>query len=506
MIERKKNWETGGWAKLLQNTNMIVQPNPNPFGTHPFKHRILGVLALDTPFLGLHPGIIPTGIASLFRGSPENTSLNAPEPSRGQSRSAPDLSQEFSNISLSTTTSTSQFTDTITETNTQPTSRTSSDSIRPSTEATRGPPPPYPSEPSLPQDPHFNPPWFNDTIRRDRSFFKGIAHFTRKHLSEGVFNAAWKHVLSHMEYGSCLADYPGLHDRYNQLRALENVDDIKALTSDIVTHEPNFRLRPVRVRFTNYYTSSTGRIKPDKVEGKEKKVKAPSAENNEAAETRLSTPRISVEVHEDDKVAEPQLLPPIPIPEDDEDDDALREPQAPMEPEIEGLPDIPPPPTPPPQPPSPSSFPDKASRKQAEKEAKALQKEYERAVKAREKAIRQRNKLIEKHHRRQAKLASNQARTSADAEDDENDDGAGSKDAKKKPRKFCALPRKRNGEPDAAWVSVFMDGVDEVEAHCSLFLPDGPHYDRLVGDVAQRVVGWVQDDLTRRAIADMGVC
>lgn len=34
------------------------------------RHRILGILSFDTPFLGIHPGVITTGIGSLFRSSP----------------------------------------------------------------------------------------------------------------------------------------------------------------------------------------------------------------------------------------------------------------------------------------------------------------------------------------------------------------------------------------------------------------------------------------------------
>ncbi|PKS10720.1 hypothetical protein jhhlp_002477 [Lomentospora prolificans] len=398
---------------------VVLMPNPNPFGAHQFKHRILGVLALDTPFLGLHPGIIPTGIASLFRSPPENTSLSPPKPKPsapgvGQTRSAPELIQELSNVTTTTTTTTtaatttaaaslSHYTDSVTDVSTQPTTRNSSDSIRPSLESAREvTSSPGPPEPPHRRDPNFDPPWFNDTVLKDRSFFKSVAHFTRKHFSEGVFSAAGKHFMSHMEYGACLADYPGLHSRYNQMRALEDVDDFKALASDIVMDEPNFRVRAVRVRFVNYYTSSTGRIKPVKLEEKQaeetdgqvvveegpkqdtkegvedgvveetagssktlgtedhkvgdvEKAKGLGAEHSEV-ETKLSTPRISVELDENDGVAEVELTAVSPIAEDElqlqpqeESQEVHHEtPQPappPEKPEIEGLPDIPPPPT-----------------------------------------------------------------------------------------------------------------------------------------------------------------
>lgn len=59
----------------------------------------------------------------------------------------------------------------------------------------------------------------------------------------------------------------------------------------------------------------------------------------------------------------------------------------------------------------------------------------------------------------------------------------------KRERRFCILPRdfKEN-----CWVKVPMDGVDEVGAHCGLFVP-GPIYEQLVGDVATRIEGWLAD-------------
>jgi hypothetical protein len=82
-------------------------------------------------------------------------------------------------------------------------------------------------------------------------------------------------------------------------------------------------------------------------------------------------------------------------------------------------------------------------------------------------------------------------------------EGKGKEEKKKgKEKKFCMLPSKVNGVSDATWVGVHMDGMDEVGAHCGLFLP-GPHYDRLVGDVASRVIGWVQDDMTKKAILSL---
>jgi hypothetical protein len=76
--------------------------------------------------------------------------------------------------------------------------------------------------------------------------------------------------------------------------------------------------------------------------------------------------------------------------------------------------------------------------------------------------------------------------------------------APKKRKKFCTLPRKVNGKADEAWVDIYMENMNEVTAHCGLFFA-GPHYDKLVGEVGSKIVGWVQDDLTKRTILNMPV-
>lgn len=62
-----------------------------------------------------------------------------------------------------------------------------------------------------------------------------------------------------------------------------------------------------------------------------------------------------------------------------------------------------------------------------------------------------------------------------------------------KDRKFCTLPPKDSqGQRDPCWPRVFMKDVDEVGAHCGLFFVD-ERYERLVGDVSERIEGWVKD-------------
>ena len=219
--------------------------------------------------------------------------------------------------------------------------------------------------------------------------------------------------------------------------------------------------------------------------------------------------------------------------------------------------DLPTVPEPPPEPETPDleKIEDKAERKQAEKEAKKKQKAYDQAVKSREKAIRERQKIIDKRHKKNAQEAERKRKealklkkkedAAAQAAPNNNDKEParqevgetevvaatasptgptagsmrsaaevsvaerpravdGKKKKKQKERMFCNLPKShrdpRDGGLDPKWVKVFMRDMDEVGAHTGLFFPSGEHYDRLVGDVVDVVVSWVQEDASVRAV------
>jgi hypothetical protein len=360
--------------------------------------------------------------------------------------------------------------------------------------------------------------------------------------------------MSHLEFGGCLADYPGLNTRYNKLRQLEDVDIWKA-------NVPPGAPRPARVRFVNYFTISTGRItkpksgppsphlKPEAAVTHTTHGSAPGSQRNSfEGGSRASTPRISIEDHSDG--GRPEVLQFIdPVPEEDEQPVNAHEATTPSafqtvpagedapsgEPALPAdlqLPEIPDSPTKP-EPPNLELFAsDPAARKKAEKEAKQAKKAYDQAIKTRDRAIAERANLIKKYHQKIAKEAEKQKKEEQKKEKEEQKrlqkeeaafkkemDAAAKEDQrkqkeeqgkkaregqekKKKERKFCMLPRKVNGVRDPAWVQVYMEGVDEVGAHCGLFFP-GPHYERLVGDVGSRIVGWVQEDASRRAILEL---
>jgi flagellar biosynthesis GTPase FlhF len=221
--------------------------------------------------------------------------------------------------------------------------------------------------------------------------------------------------------------------------------------------------------------------------------------------------------------------------------------------------DLPPLPDPPtaPELPDPSLYTEKDERKQVEREVKRLRRAHENAVKDHAKAVREREKLVEKRQKRaqkeaekalkevarqekealkesqrkekevekeqqrQASEREKQAQKELDddeeykqfkAEEEESQRTAEAVAEARSPkpekprklRKFCNLPTKGGKVEDPTWVDIYMADVDEVGAHCGLFF-SGPHYEKLVGDVGNRIVGWVQDDLTKRAIQDMGM-
>ncbi|KAK1780398.1 hypothetical protein QBC45DRAFT_372475 [Copromyces sp. CBS 386.78] len=584
------------------------QPQDLVYGDSPFRHRILGTLSLDAPLLGLHPGIVVSGIASLFRKAPAPPgATNAGQESQTLvAQQSPGLSPDASIYS----------------------------EIYPPPEATSPIPKLTPSStmssPSGP-DPYFNPKFFNDVSFVDRGWLKNIAHFAQKHSQENLVEAATNHIISHLEFGGCLADYPGMKSRYNRLRRLEDVDELRQSPTD----------KEVRVRFVNYYTVSTGILKDKEArktiaptvasevapEGhlkshsrshsKSRMIEkaAPERESFDTARSQTSTPRSSEEL-------ELTELEPVPLSDDEPihqaehreeedkppayvsheevnktaehsisnvsgtetgsksgsgDGDGAETSTLTTLPSSLPMPDLPAIPDTPSPPPviDLSTIPSKEARKQAEKDAKQARKEYEAAVKNRDKILKERLKIVEKHEKAQAKLQRDtekqqekikkeaekkekkdkrewerkqkkeeKIKASATAErigeleshhlalsgspndDDDNENGNGeastttttttrnktkdknkNKQKQKEPkkqklRKFCMVPSKTsNGLMDPTWIQIYMEGVDEVGAHCGLFFP-GPHYDKLVGDVSSRIVGWVQDDASKRLLLE----
>ncbi|EEQ85814.1 hypothetical protein RJZ56_004457 [Blastomyces dermatitidis] len=450
-----------------------------------FRHRIMGTINLDVPFLGLHHGVVASGIGSLFRPKDKKKKKNDPQ------------NQPFpvdSSIMA-----------------------------------------PYISSA---HDPNFDPMFPNDIRLTERSQLDGALNFIFKNSNQLV-DATRKYISSHVEFGLCIADYPGLKRRYRRLRELEDIDGCNPKLDG--SGRP-FR----RIRFVNYYTAATG------------KIKSPASENNNDSVTNASglegrsmAPG-SISSPEPGHVRSLSVDPRRPTEEKtgdslgfsqgrNEGEGSPETPQLVIEqahsppentntaPVEDTYPDFPPPPNQPPEF-DPSLYGSKALLKEAQKDHSRQMKTYEKAVKEREKKMKAHKKLTSKQERAAEKEQLQRNKeilfpTSSPTNHNYNYNSSptsgalpnGIKEVEsacntpdinpstpskpKKDRKFCALPpREADGERDPLWVRVYMEGVDEVTAHQSLFVSRNAAYDRLVGDVAARIEGWVQDDLTTQVL------
>ncbi|KAK0383431.1 hypothetical protein NLU13_9342 [Sarocladium strictum] len=403
--------------------DVILMPNHNPNAQQPFKHRILGHVSLDCPFLGLHPGIIVSGIASLFQPSPQPPQ----DPTYIQPRGSQSTVAVGDEVSSADTSAASPY-------------------------AT------LPVEPRRP-DPHFNPPFFNDQTYEERPFLQSVFSFIKKHHAEGVANSFAQRLVDQLEFGGCLADYTGLHARYKKLRALEDVDEVGMIGQG---HPPGAY---ARVRFVNYYTLSSGIPKKQETpEGEDTKAVTDDFATEKigdmdklnvdplrdlSSDRSIPTPRSSVSITVEDcstsaqqpanADANPELkaktkfeedfsrlsmqdIDPTPMSDSEEHTQSPQDvdpvisqeslmastPQRTITEEL-ALPPLPEEPTPPVLP-DLGSYADKSARKQAEKESKRLQKAYEQAVKDRAKSIREREKMIEKRRKDSQKAIDKQDR------------------------------------------------------------------------------------------------
>lgn len=304
------------------------------------KHRILGLVNFDVPFLGLHPRVVATGIGSLFHRSPDDSSDCGPEttPSPG-GFNVPDQNQTF--------------------------------------------------DPAFPNDLHL----------ARRTGWSGARHFISKY-SENLSRSLVRYFFSYYDHAGCMNNYPELIKRHRKLLELEAIDDWSTPTYSGVN----------RIRFVNYYTTSTG---PPK---KPKKESAQDEESQGDADGSCPT-------QPDTKSHELEHVSSI----DDDEHGDLRAQHA-------------------------------------------------------------------------LDSTSDDINSDGDVKDDYN------RDEEPSPltslRKFCYLPKDSIKGRDDLWVPVLMEGVDEVVAHQSMFLPRNIYYDRLVGDTASRIESWVHDDLTKRIVLE----
>lgn len=245
----------------------------------PLKHHILGTINFDTPFLGMHPGLVGSGIASLFRPSPP------PSGSVQQNASAGNSTTSLASPDTPGTT----ISESSDYTSLAPTVSNASSIVG--------------------NDPNYNPPFPNDIHIKERTGFNKFLYFARKH-SDDFTTATKSYFMSHIEFGGCLADFSGLKKRYARIRELEDVDDT---TDDAIEHDVR------RIRFVNYYTASTGILKANQIKNVHVKgadgqmtplIQSASQLNiNHGRETtsegnQMTTPRISIEEHREREIVQ----------------------------------------------------------------------------------------------------------------------------------------------------------------------------------------------------------
>jgi hypothetical protein len=369
-----------------------------------FRHRIIGVVNFDVPFLGMHPGIIKAGLGSLFNSPPTPQDEIVQDSYVGKKPSR--MSTIFN---------------------------------------------------PQPADPNYNPSFENDIKLPVRKGWDNTLHWLGKHYKDGLKDAAKSLVKSHFEFGSAMADYRELKDRYAKVRALEEEDESKRMVN-----YPGTRSVP-RIRFVNYYTASTGRPKKPKspkspsptspslsratsqqlllnnndlgtidealasadhlpqTQGGIKSGSTTSSEpemRNIDPEPMVDTPRASTELgtqqDDGDVPVESQASQSAPKPIGAElPPDLAPKPDGPP-----NLPEIPPIPQEPPFV-DLMQFSNKTERKAAEKEHDQALKAYQKEVKARNKVIKERTKMEEKWEKEKAKEEKEQAKEKKKKQEEE---------------------------------------------------------------------------------------
>lgn len=280
--------------------------------------------------------------------------------------------------------------------------------------------------------PNFDPPFANDVRLPERGFLKGMMHFVNKntdHLSRSIFDR----VVSPIKFANCVNNFSELRRRHRHLMELEDAE-----------------YSPGRVRFVNYYTTSTGR--------KAKTKPAQATESIDRAEYMEHTATTSS--------------------------------QDPSE--------------------APSVF---SESEAATSMTSDLTLEGQDTLSVCSGSTQPFDEVITGKDCLSVDMTSTASTTSLPQEKSHHlaesisasasDSGLNAETPKRKLRRFILLPSdhwKRND--NSHWTPVLMENMDEVAAHQSMFIPQGANYDYLVGDMVALIEQWVQSDLSRRLLQE----
>lgn len=309
--------------------------------------------------------------------------------------------------------------------------------------------------------PNFDPPFRNDVRVVQRGFLKGVMHFVNKNtdnLSRSIFDR----LVSPVKFANCVNNYSELRQRHRRLIELEDAE-----------------YKPERVRFVNYYTTSTGR-KPRKVKGgttcetlnKLDETPADEPTEKEVPEEMPESLMEKIKLNDD---IEP-TPPPLPTRKPPEIPNALQQPEA-----------------------APSTIsispPDNQSLESVSSDSTLAAQEAspEDGRPSMETPSISSSTTLDPGSE---KLSGSVSTSTSQSEQDPDTN-------KRKLRKFILLPSHHwKYNDNSHWTPVLMEDMNEVTAHQSLFVPQGANYDYLVGDTVALIEQWIQTDLSRRLLQE----
>ncbi|KAK6974363.1 hypothetical protein R3P38DRAFT_3335844 [Favolaschia claudopus] len=167
-------------------------------GTAPRHRRIVGIIAFDVPYLGMHPHVVVSGIASLF---PDKDAEQGPTPA--------DLNQH-KDVDIVEDQVTDDW-DAYKAKADAKRSRSRSPLPSPSSESTA------PSSISAPPSPHHTPFKFDKAMNFLSAHYNDpLPRWLRKHSDE-PFGAGVRFITEYFQFGSCMFDPSGLKERYSRL-------------------------------------------------------------------------------------------------------------------------------------------------------------------------------------------------------------------------------------------------------------------------------------------------
>lgn len=314
-------------------------------------------------------------------------------------------------------------------------------------------------------NPNFDPPFMNDVRLVERGFLKGVMHFVNKH-ENNLTRSIIDRVVSPLKFAGCVNNYSELRRRYRHLMDLEAAES-----------------SPERVRFVNYYTSSTGRPK------KEKKKKPPKEPKDKK---KRKSSKDSKPSKEDGDTKEPEEQSEI---SEDTSQTQNSEKASPQQSEVsrgssqlESTPSL-----------DTLSLEDQSLKPTSSHTSVETEKANdERPIPVQSDDTDAASSSPSEPGRAQSLSESVSITESASIAPSESSDPS-----KQQLRKFILLPSHHwKYNDNSHWVPILMENMDEVEAHQSMFIPHGANYDHLIGDSVALIEQWIENDLSRRVLLE----